>query len=1102
MKNAIFSKLPLTIALCCMVMMLVSSCEEKTNTLFEIQDNRSIGITFENTLEFSNEFNVYTYRNFYNGGGVAIGDINNDGWADVYLTANQKPNQLFLNKGGFTFENISESAGIGGNRAWSTGVTMVDINADGYLDIYVCNSGDVSGDSKQNELFINQKDNTFKEEAAAYGLADKGFSTHASFFDYDKDGDLDVYLLNNSYQAIGSFDLRRNERPKRDVLGGDKLLENQDGIFVDVSEKAGIYGSVIGFGLGVTVGDVNNDGWEDIYVSNDFFERDYLYINNRDGSFKETLTASINSISGASMGADMADINNDQKADIFVTEMLPSNYERLKSVTTFENWDKYTYNVKNGYYHQYTRNTLQLNNGDNTFSEIGRLAGVEASDWSWGALFFDMDNDGLKDLFIANGIYRDLTDQDYLQYVSSDEVINSIVTNNQVDYARLIDIIPSNPIENQAYKNLGDLKFNRDAALGLETKGFSNGAAYGDLDNDGDLDLVVNNVNMPLFVYKNTSENKTNNNFIQFNLKGTGKNTFAVGTLIEVSQGDNTYSVAQQPIRGFQSSMDQRPHIGLPSDNSVQVKVTWPNGMVTIKDEVQTNQLLQLEMLDGVVNTNLSEAPDAIIFSEINAVDAYVHQENNFIDFNRDRLLHHMMSTPGPKSAIGDLNKDGIQDVIIGGSKGFRSEVLLGNQQGQYKHSKEFNFSEDLAAEVTAVALLDADGDGDLDIYLGNGGIEFSKFSSELADQLYLNNGDGIFSPSPNVLPTASSYFNTSVVSTGDFDQDGDTDLFVGERSITAAYGVPVNGHLLRNDGTGIFADQTAILAPGLNEIGMITDANFNDIDADGDLDLVVIGEFMGIEIFLNDQGSFTKKASELQQEKGWWSALKIADVNQDGFPDLIVGNHGENSRFKASKEQPICLFVQDFDQNGALDPVMGFTATDGKVYPYNLRHNLIDQMKGLKKKFPDYNSFKNADLNTIFSEEALNLSTKATAVELKTSIYINDGNGGFTSIPLPKQVQMSPIFAIETGDFDLDGDIDIVLAGNLFRVKPEVGRYDASFGTFLENTGNDTIGTPIFKVTPGNKGLKVTGEVRSIQKTNNTLLFVRNSDAILRYKF
>ncbi|MEN8666494.1 MAG: VCBS repeat-containing protein, partial [Flavobacteriaceae bacterium] len=531
-------------ATCILLMLCLWSCDKQTNTLFELQDNKSIGLEFENKLSFSNEFNVYTYRNFYNGGGVAIGDINNDGLVDIYLTANQESNQLFLNKGNFQFENITETSGVGGNRAWSTGVTMADVNADGLLDIYVCNSGDVKGDSKQNELFINQGDLKFIESAEKYGLADQGFSTHASFFDYDKDGDLDVYLLNNSYQAIGSFDLRRNERPKRDVKGGDKLLENQDGIYVDVSEKAGIYGSVIGFGLGVTVGDVNNDGWEDIYVSNDFFERDYLYINNQNGTFKETLTSAINSISGASMGADMADINNDQKADIFVTEMLPSDYERLKSVTTFEDWDKYTYNVKNGYYHQYTRNTLQLNNGDNTFSEVGRLAGVEASDWSWGALFFDMDNDGLKDLFIANGIYRDLTDQDYLQYVSSDEVINSIVANNQVDYGRLIDIIPSNPIENQAYKNLGDLNFSRDKNLGLETKGFSNGAAYGDLDNDGDLDLVVNNVNMPLFVYKNQSEKNPKNHFIQFKIKGADKNTQGIGAQITVVQEGNTYTVA------------------------------------------------------------------------------------------------------------------------------------------------------------------------------------------------------------------------------------------------------------------------------------------------------------------------------------------------------------------------------------------------------------------------------------------------------------------------------------------------------------------------------------------------------------------------------
>lgn len=1086
-----------------MLLTLLISCGQKQDTLFEIQDNAAIGMSFENELTFSNEFNVYTYRNFYNGGGVAIGDINNDGLADVYLTANQKPNQLFLNKGGFSFENISAAAGIEGTRAWSTGVTMVDINADGYLDIYVCNSGDVSGDSKQNELFINQKNNSFTEEAEAYGLADQGFSTHASFFDYDKDGDLDVYLLNNSYQAIGSFDLRRNERPKRDVLGGDKLLENQNGTFVDVSEKAGIYGSVIGFGLGVTVGDVNNDGWEDIYVSNDFFERDYLYINNQDGSFKETLTTAINSISGASMGADMADINNDQKADIFVTEMLPSNYERLKSVTTFEDWDKYTYNVKNGYYHQYTRNTLQLNNGNNTFSEIGRLAGVEASDWSWGALFFDMDNDGLKDLFIANGIYRDLTDQDYLQYVSSDEVINSIVTNNQVDYARLIDIIPSNPVENQAYKNLGDLQFQRSAALGLETKGFSNGAAYGDLDNDGDLDLVVNNVNMPLFVYKNTSEKNKDNHFLQFELKGDGKNTMAIGTSIEVTQAGNTYSVAQQPIRGFQSSMDQRPHIGLPTEELVQVKVTWPNGRLTLLENVATDQLLSLDMSASVDKAADSRETAATLFRAEKPVANFKHQENNFIDFNRDRLLHHMMSTPGPKTAVGDLNKDGFQDLVVGGSKGFKTRLLFGSEAGTFKDSKAFNFPGDLAAEVTAVRLFDADNDGDLDLYLGHGGIEFSKFASELADVLYLNNGKGAFEPAREVLPTAANYFNTAVVTAADFDSDGDLDLFVGERSVTAGYGLPVSGHLLLNNGGGKFTEETPKLAPELKEIGMITAASFSDIDTDGDLDLVVVGEFMGIEIFINNQGSFKKKISPLQGKKGWWTALKIADVNQDGFPDLLVGNHGENSRFKASESKPIHLYVKDFDNNGALDPVMGFTAENGKVYPYNLRHNLIDQMKGLKKKFPDYNSFKNADLTTIFSKEALNESTHITANELKTSLFLNDGKGGFKTAPLPKKAQMAPVFAIETGDFDKDGDIDIILGGNLFRVKPEVGRYDASFGTYLENNGSTKNGTLRFNTPPGNKGLKINGEVRSIQKlNNNTLLFARNSDSILRYTF
>ena len=532
------------------------SCNETVNKepQFELLTAKKTGINFNNDLVSTDVFNVYKYRNFYNGGGVAIGDINNDGLQDIYLTSNLNENKLYLNKGDFTFTDITITANVGGSKAWSTGVSMVDINADGFLDIYVCNSGDVEGDNKQNELFINNTDGTFTEKAVEYGLADLGYSTHASFFDYDKDGDLDVYLLNNSYQAIGSFNLTKNERPKRDILGGDKLFQNQGNYFVDVSEKAGIYGSIIGFGLGITVSDVNNDGWEDMYISNDFFERDYLYINQKNGTFKEQLTASLNSISGASMGADAADINNDGYNDIFVTEMLPKEYARLKTVTTFEDWNKYQYNVKNDYYHQFTRNMLQVNNQDTSFSEVGRFSGVEASDWSWGALLFDMNNDGLKDLFIANGIYKDLTNQDYLRYVSNEEVLQSLVIDNKVDFKKLIDIIPSNKVKNHAYINKGNLTFNRENN-GLNTEGFSNGAAYGDLDNDGDLDLIVNNVNMPLFVYKNNLD-KTATKYLKVILKGDGLNTNAIGSKITLTTKTATYSLEQQPARGFQSSMD------------------------------------------------------------------------------------------------------------------------------------------------------------------------------------------------------------------------------------------------------------------------------------------------------------------------------------------------------------------------------------------------------------------------------------------------------------------------------------------------------------------------------------------------------------------
>ncbi|MBT8305499.1 MAG: VCBS repeat-containing protein, partial [Maribacter sp.] len=884
-----------------------------TTTTFKLLNESETGIDFANNLTYDNEFNVYKYRNFYNGGGVAIGDINNDGLPDVYFTANNTPNKLYLNLGDFKFKDISEEAGVMGDKPWSTGVTMVDINADGYLDIYVCNSGDLDGENKQNELFINNGPSsgsetiTFTEKAADYNLDDKGFSTHASFFDYDKDGDLDAYILNNSYQAIGSFDLRRNERPKRDLLGGDKLMENIDGKFVDVSEKAGIYGSVIGFGLGVTVGDVNDDGWEDIYVSNDFFERDYLYINNRNGTFSEQLESQIAAISGASMGADMADINNDGYNDIFVTEMLPSNYERLKTVTTFEDWNKYQLNVNSGYHHQFTRNTFQLNNTNNSFSEIGRLSGVEASDWSWGALIFDMDNDGYKDLFIANGIYRDLTNQDYLQYISNEEVIKSIVTTDSIDYAKLIEIIPSNKVENHAYKNQGNLEFKRFDNSGLQTESFSNGAAYGDLDNDGDLDLVVNNVNMNAFVYENTTMDNGQAAYIKFILNGSGQNTNAIGSKIEITPQQLT--IENQPTRGFQSSMDPRPNFGLKSSDPVNVIITWPSGKVTVLNELTVNQIVTVSEDDAVTPQMEKINSPQPIFNRAKSDVDFKHKENRFVDFDRDRLLNHMCSTEGPRISMADVNGNGLKDLFIGGSKGTPPSLLLGNKKGLKPHKTE-NFIKNSNAEDMGSLFFDADNDGDMDLYVCSGGVEFSQYSTDFLDRLYLNDGDGVFELSSQKLPTTSSVHSTSTVISSDIDNDGDLDLFVGERIIPLKYGNPCSGFILQNDGKGNFTDITEKTAADLNGIGMITDATFQDLDADGDEDLIIVGEFMGIEILVNDGGSFSKlEGTELSNLKGWWNTIHPTDLDNDGDLDFVVGNHGLNSRFKASTKNPITLF-------------------------------------------------------------------------------------------------------------------------------------------------------------------------------------------------
>ncbi len=1094
---------------CTSVLLAAFSCSKKTSEksirLFTELSADSTGVDFKNTLFFSQEFNIYTYRNFYNGGGVGLGDVNNDGLLDIYLTSNQGSNKLYLNKGDFKFEDITDKAGVSGSKAWSTGVSLADVNGDGWLDIYVCNSGDIKGDDKENELFINNGDNTFTERAREFGIADKGFTTHAVFFDYDHDNDLDLYILNNSYQSIGSFNLMKNERPKRDPLGGDKLMRNDNNHFTDVSVQAGIYGSIIGFGLGATVGDVNNDGWLDIYVSNDFFERDYLYINNRNGTFKECLTDQMKSISGASMGADVADINNDGYADIFVTEMLPESNERIKTVTTFENWDRYQYSVTNDYYHQFTRNMMQLNNGNNTFSEVGRLSGMDATDWSWGALMFDMDNDGLKDVFVANGIYQDLTNQDYLQYVSNDEVVKSIVTNNKVDYKKLVELIPSNPIPDYAFQNQGNFSFvNKAAEWGLGNPNFSNGSAYGDLDNDGDLDLVVSHVNETVSVIRNESNIVyPENRYLKFELKGTGKNPFGLGTKITITHRDQIFYVEQVPNRGFESSVDPRPNFGLGKIDTVdQIRIQWPDSKETILLNIVTNQKLIIDQKDAVEVTPQPLIALATFFEKLDkSYLNYKHHESDFVDFDRDKLVYEMLSTQGPRIAKADINGDGLDDLYLGGAKDSPGAMFLQTSDGGFKSVNEKLFDADRISEDQACLFFDVDNDQDLDLYVCSGSSEFTSVSNALADRLYINDGKGNFVKSPQVLPTAALE-NSSTVQSGDYDNDGDLDLFVGVRGQSFLYGLPTNGYILNNNGKGEFTNVTATVAPGLIKIGLVTDASWSDIDGDKDIDLIVVGEYMAIKVFINEGGKFSDNTEQsgLQLTNGWWNRIKAADLDQDGDVDFVVANHGYNSRFRASVGKPVTMYVNDFDKNGTTEQIICSFNGD-KSYPMVLRHDLMMQIPSLKKKYLKYENFKNQTIQDIFTEDELRSAVKLEAFEFGTGILINDGKGKFTFKKLPVEAQFSAMYGIEIFDYDQDGSVDIVLGGNLHRVKPEAGRYDASYAVFLKGNGKGEFTS----MSPIKSGLKVDGEIRDFVKLKvkdgNVLLVARNDDTVLFYK-
>nr|WP_315209039.1 VCBS repeat-containing protein [uncultured Flavobacterium sp.] len=1073
--------------------------------LFSLLPAEKTGITFNNLLKESPELNIITYEYFYNGGGIAAGDFNNDGLIDLYFTANTQPNKLYLNKGDFKFEDNTKSAGVDGHKGWKTGVSVADVNGDGWLDLYVSYSGDTEPEKRRNQLFINNGPSssanaeiTFTDKAVEMGVADSGYSTQAAFFDYDRDGDLDLFVLNHNIKELRNFDAAF-VKEMVDPDAGDRLYRNDNNHFTDVTVEAGIISNPLGYGLSVIVSDVNNDGWPDFYVSNDYVEEDYLYINNGDGTFTDRLKEQMGHISNFSMGADIADINNDGWPDIYTLDMMPADNKRQKLFYAPDNYELYNNTLQNGFHHQLMRNMLQVNNGNNTFSETGQLSGISNTDWSWSALFADFNNDGDKDLFVSNGYGRDMINRDFAKFYAN-ERLKYLRGESGERMFQMLQGIQSTPLHNYIFENKGNLQF-KDCSMdwGFEDENFSQGSVYADLDNDGYLDLVINRMNDVVAIYRNNAVEMNNTgNYINIALQMPGQNTNALGAKVKVHTPNGIVMQENYPVHGFQSSMQEPMHIGLPSAVIDSIAVYWPNGKLEILKNNVVNQTIHVTYNNPDRNYSASTG-NSTLFSLADVSVPYKHTEEESNDFKTQPLMTTMLSYSGPHIAKADVNKDGLEDIFIGGAKNQSGQLLLQQQNGSFIRSPQKAFEEDSFSEDVDALFFDADKDGDMDLYVVSGGYGFDENDAALQDRMYIND-NGTYIKSQEALPIETS--NGSCVKSADVDGDGDPDLFIGGRAISGKYPEAPESFLLLNDGKGKFTNAIATGAPGLQRLGMITDAIWMDVNKDGKPDLVVCGEWMKISCFENRNGKFIDATQKYFPTalSGWWNRLASADLDGDGDLDLVAANWGTNSQIKVSNREPATLYYGDFDKNGSIDPFL-CQYIQGKSFPMASRDELTDQMVSLRQRFPTYDSYSEATINDVLSPEQLLSAKQLKADSFETSWFENK-NGTFIRHSLPMQANYAPVYAIAIADYNHDGKNDILLGGNIEKTRIKIGKIDANYGVLLTGDGKGNF-TYIAQL---NSGLNVKGCVKDIisieSKGEKKVLFSINNQLPAVYKY